>query len=227
MWCRPSIGRECCGRRRRRGYGRVVESSEQVNPDLFWALRGGGNFGIVTRFTYRLHPVGPMLYCGALVHPAERAGEVLRFLREWSREVPDEVSLMVALVVAPPEPPFPPELQGRPVAVLAAAYHGGLAESERALRPLRELAQPAVDLLGPMPYVALQQMADAGVPRGLHYYIKSEWLANLPDAVVNALVEHHLHRSSPIDQILVHQMGGAVARVPRDATAFALSLIHI
>jgi FAD/FMN-containing dehydrogenase len=202
--------------------GRIVEASEQVNPELFWALRGGGgNFGIVTRFTYRLHPVGPMLYGGALVHPAERAGEVLRFLRERSRDVPDEVSLMVALVVAPPEPPFPADLQGHPIAVLGAVYHGGLAEGERALRPLREFAPPAVDLLGPIPYVALQQMVDATVPRGLNYYIKSEWLADLPDPVVDALVEHHLHRSSPINQILVHQMGGAVARVPRDATAFA------
>jgi FAD/FMN-containing dehydrogenase len=201
--------------------GRVVHATAVDNPDLFWALRGGGgNFGVVTRFTYRLHAVGPMLYGGALAYPVERAGDVLRLLREQAATVPDETSLMVALVVAPPAPEFPPELHGRPVAVLAAAHAGGLAEGERALRPLREWAPPAVDLLGPIPYVALQQMVDAATPRGMQYYVKSEWLTGLPDGVIDALVERHLDRTSPLHQILLHQMGGALARVPRDATAF-------
>jgi FAD/FMN-containing dehydrogenase len=202
--------------------GRVVQASEQVNSDLFWALRGGGgNFGIVTRFTYRLHPVGPMLYGGAVVRPAERTGEVLRFLRNHGPQVPDEVSLMAALVVAPPTPQFPVELHGRPVAVIAACYHGGLAEGERALRFVREFAPPGVDLLGPIPYVALQQMVDASAPRGPHYYVKSEWLRDLPDEIIDALISHHLSRTSPLHQILIHQMGGAVVRIPEDATAFA------
>lgn len=201
--------------------GRIVQASDDENAELFWALRGGGgNFGIVTAFTYRLHAVGPIVYGGALVYPVERAVEVLRLLREQAASVPDEVSLMVALVVAPPAPEFPADLQGRPVAVLAAAYHGPLDEGEQALRPLRELVPPAVDLLGPMPYVALQQMVDAANPRGLHYYVKSEWLSGLPDNVMDALVGHHLERTSPLSQILVHQMGGAVSRVPRDATSF-------
>ena len=202
--------------------GRLVHANEQENADLFWGLRGGGgNFGIVTKFTYRLHPVGPILYGGAVVHPVDRAADVLRFLRDLSPRVPDEVSLMAALVVAPPAPEFPPELHGRPVAVIGACYHGGLAEGEEALRPVREFDPPAVDMLGPIPYVALQQMVDAFNPRGLHYYVKSEWLGDLPDAVINELVEHHLSRTSPLHQILLHQMGGAIARVPRDATAFA------
>jgi FAD/FMN-containing dehydrogenase len=201
--------------------GTVVRASEDENPDLFWALRGGGgNFGIVTRFTYRLHPVGPMLYGGAMVHPGEQAGDVLRFIRELSEDAPDEVSLMAALVVAPPAPEFPPELHRQPVAVLGACYAGDLSEGEEALRAVREFGSPAVDLLGPIPYVALQQLVDAATPRGLQYYVKSEWLAALPDEVVDALVEHHLTRTSPMHQILVHQMGGAVSRVPRDATAF-------
>jgi FAD/FMN-containing dehydrogenase len=202
--------------------GRTVRVSEQDDPELFWALRGGGgNFGVVTRFTYRLHEVGPILYGGAVVHPADRTADALRFLRDLAPRVPDEVSLMAALVVAPPAPEFPAELHGRPVVVLGAAYHGSLADGERALRPVREFAPPAVDLLGPIPYVALQQMVDAFTPRGLHYYVKSEWLGGLPDVVVSGLAGHHLTRTSPMHQILVHQMGGAVARVPRDATAFA------
>ena len=202
--------------------GQVVRASEDENSDLFWALRGGGgNFGIVTRFTYRLHPVGPMLYGGAAIHPGERAGDVLRFVRELSEEVPDEVSLMVALVVAPPAPELPPSLHGRPVAVVGACYVGDLAAGEEALRPVRQFGPPAADLLGPIPYVALQQLIDAATPRGLQYYVKSEWLASLPDGVIDGLVEHHATRTSPLHQILVHQMGGAVARVPREATAFA------
>ena len=202
--------------------GRIVRASADEHPDLFWALRGGGgNFGIVTRFTYRLHPVGPMLYGGAVVHPGERAGDVLRFMRELSKEVPDEVSLMVALVVAPPAPEFPPALHGRPVAVLGACYVGDMAAGEEALRPVREFGPPAADLLGPIPYVALQQLVDAATPRGLQYYVKSEWLADLPDVVIDGLVEHHATRTTPLHQSLVHPMGGAVARVPRDATAFA------
>lgn len=128
---------------------------------------------------------------------------------------------MAAMVVAPPAPPFPPELQGQPVVVMGACYHGGLAEGEEALPPVREFGLPAVDMLEPIPYVALQQMVDAFTPRGLPYYVKSEWLGDLPDAVIDGLVEHHLSRTSPLHQILIHQMGGAVARVPVDATAFA------
>ncbi|MGE3286884.1 MAG: FAD-binding oxidoreductase [Pseudonocardia sp.] len=202
--------------------GRVVRASADDHPELFWALRGGGgNFGVVTAFTYHLHEVGPMIYGGAVVHPAERAADALRFLRDLAPRVPDEVSLMAALVVAPPAPEFPAALHGRPVVVIGAAYHGGLGEGQRALRPVREFAPPAVDLLGPIPYVALQRMVDAFTPRGLHYHVKSEWLADLPDGVVDDLVAQHLARTSPLSQILVHQMGGAVARVPRDATAFA------
>ena len=202
--------------------GRVVTAGPAENSDLFWALRGGGgNFGVVTRFTYNLHPVGPMLYGGALVYPGERAGDVLRLMRDLSTDVPDEVSLMVALVVAPPAPEFPPSLHGRPIAVLGACYVGDLAKGEEALRPVRRLGPPAADLLGPIPYVALQQLIDASTPRGLQYYVKSEWLGGLPDEVVDGLVEHHATRTSPLHQILVHQMGGAVARVPREATAFA------
>jgi len=201
--------------------GRAVRASAEENPELFWGLRGGGgNFGIVTGFTFRLHEVGPILYGGALVYPAARAQEVLRVLRDQAATAPDEVSLMAALVVAPPAPEFG-EVQLQPVVVLAAMYHGSLEEGERALSPLRSLLpDPAADLLGPIPYVAIQQMVDAATPRGLHYYVKSEWLSDLRDEVVDGLIEHHLSRTSPIGPILLHHMGGVASRVPADATAF-------
>jgi hypothetical protein len=128
---------------------------------------------------------------------------------------------MIALVVAPPAPEFPASLQGRPIAVLGACYVGDLTAGEEALAPVRQFGPPAADLLGPIPYVALQQLVDPMTPRGLQYYVKSEWLAGLPDPVIDALAEHHFTRTSPLHQILVHQMGGAVAHAPRDATAFA------
>ena len=201
--------------------GRIVEASATSNTELFWALRGGGgNFGIVTRFTFRLHRVGPILFGGAVVHPGDRAGDVLRFLRDQSAVAPDEVSLMVALVTAPPAPEFPEELHGRPIAVLGAAYIGDVAAGEEALRHVREFGPPAADLLGPIPYVALQQLVDPMTPKGLGYYVKSEWLAGLSDPVIDGLVRQHQSSSSPLDQILVHQLGGAMRRVPEGGTAF-------
>ena len=138
-----------------------------------------------------------MLYGGAVVHPGERTADVLRFLPKLSPRVPDEVSLMAARR-GPAGAAIPAALHGRPVMVIGACDHGGLIEGEQALRPVREFVPPAVDLLGPIPYVALQQMVDAFTPRGLHYYVKSEWLGGLPDGVVEALVEHHLSRTSPL-----------------------------
>jgi hypothetical protein len=127
---------------------------------------------------------------------------------------------MAALVVAPPAPEFPEELRGRPIVVIGASFHGDLTDGEEALRPVRDFAPPAIDQLGPIPYVALQQMVDAMTPRGLQYYVKSEWLGSLPDEVIDGLVAAHQGATSPLSQILVHQMGGAVARVPRGATPF-------
>ncbi|MDP8991972.1 MAG: FAD-binding oxidoreductase [Actinomycetota bacterium] len=202
--------------------GHLVAASEAENADLLWGLRGGGgNFGVVTSFHYQLHPVGPVLLAGAVMHPGERAGEVLRFYRDLVAEVTDEVSLMVALVTAPPAPFVPAPLRGKRVALMAACYVGPVEDGERHLEPLRDFGPPAADLLHPMPYTVLQSMIDEANRPGLLNYTKAEWLRELSDEAVDALVEHAATVTSPMSQILLHQMGGAVTRVGRDETAFA------
>lgn len=202
--------------------GEVVRASADEHPELFWGLRGGGgNFGIVTRFVYRLHEVGPLVFGGPLIYPLDRGRDVLELLREASATAPDEVSLAAALVTAPPAPFVPAELHGRPVAVLSAAHFGELEDGEAALAGIREAIVPAADLIGPIPYVELQRSVDAANPRGMHSYVRAEWLADLGDDTIAGLVAYAAVPSSPLNQILLHPMGGAVARVDPDATAFA------
>ncbi len=202
--------------------GAVVTVSATEHPELFWGLRGAGaNFGIVTRFVYRLHPVGPLLYGGPLLYPYDKAAEVLELLHAAAADAPDEVSLMAALVTAPPAPFVPAHLQGRPVAVLAGAYFGRVEDGEAALAPVRDALRPAVDLMGPIPYVELQRMVDAANPPGIHSYVKAEWLSGLGQDTIAGLVAYGAVPTSPLNQILIHPMGGQVARVEPDATAFA------
>src|ERR671918_274347 len=201
--------------------GDVVFASEDENPELFWALRGGGgNFGVVTRFEYRLHPVGPMLAAGSVMYPMERAPDVAEFFLDQCDSAPDELSLMMALVVAPPAPFVPEALQGEPVVVVGAAWIGDLEEGARRMAPLKEFGPPVVDFLGQMPYVALQSMIDDATPHGLGAYIKSEMLGPLDLSAVERMFEAHERRTSPMSQILLHHLGGAISRVPRTATAF-------
>jgi FAD/FMN-containing dehydrogenase len=201
--------------------GEVVRASQEERPDLFWALRGGGgNFGIVTEFEFEGHPLGRELLAGMFVYPLDQAEEVLAFTREWMEEAPDELTTFPVLVTVPPHAPFPPELQGRPILAVGVAYAGPIEDGRRALEPLQRFAAPALDLAAPMPYLALQAMLDATVPPGLHYYNRAEWLDELDDATITTLVEHFGRVSSPLSQVILGRMGGAVARVPADATAF-------
>jgi FAD/FMN-containing dehydrogenase len=201
--------------------GKVVRASDDERPDLFWALRGGGgNFGVVTEFEFEGHPLGRELLAGMLVYPLDQAQEVLAFTREWMEEAPDELTSFPVLVTAPPQPPFPPALQCRPILAVGVAYAGPVEDGRRALEPLQRFAAPALDLASPMPYLALQTMLDATVPAGLHYYNRAEWLDELDDAAITTLVEHFGRVSSPLSQVILGRMGGAVARVPAEATAF-------
>jgi FAD/FMN-containing dehydrogenase len=201
--------------------GRLVHASADENADLFWGLRGGGgNFGIVTSFEYRLHPVGPVVMGGPVIYPGERAGEILRFYREFCEDAPDELTTLVSLATAPPAPFIPEEWHGKRVVIIPGVYAGSIEDGERAMRPLRELGEPIADLMGPLPYVAMQSLLDALWGPGAHNYFKAGWLRGLDDRAIDTLVEHHRDISSPKSEIHVHHMGGAVARVPAGATAF-------
>jgi len=201
--------------------GRKVRASEDENADLFWGLRGGGgNFGVVTTFTFRLHPVGPIVLGGMLMYPAAMAGDLVRFYRGFMAAAPDEVGSALAFITAPPEEFVPEPVRGQPVCGVIVCYAGPVEEGEEALRPLREFGPPGIDLVEPMPYVAVQQLINPGNPKGLQNYWSADFLAELPDEAVDTLVEHATTPVSPFTQILLIPGGGALARVDDDATAF-------
>ena len=188
--------------------------------DRFWGLRGGGgNFGVVTKFTFRLHPV-PALMAGFVMYPIAAARDVLAHYEERTRLAPDELSLVAALVAAPPAPFVPKELQFQPVVAVAACYVGDARDGAEAVQPVRGFGRPAVDTFAVQPYTQVQQWFDGGVPHGLHYHCRSEWLKPLDGAAIDALVKAGGGRSSPLSQVLLRHMGGATARVAPDATAF-------
>jgi FAD/FMN-containing dehydrogenase len=201
--------------------GELLVVSADENPDLFWGLRGGGgNFGVVTSFKYRLHPLGPAVLAGVLAWPMAEAGHVLRFLRDFVADAPDEVGIMANLRLAPALPVFPDELQGRPIVALIVCYAGPVDEGEQVLRPLREFKAPALDSVGPKAYVAHQALFDPAYPHGRHYYWKGWKLPPLTDGAIDVIVEQATTITSPLSAIPIFTLGGAVARVDDDATAF-------
>ena len=201
--------------------GTVLDVDEQRQPELLWGLRGGGgNFGVITRFTFRLNPVPVPMYAGMVLHPLKDAPAALRVFLGVAERAPHALGLNAAFIIAPPAPFGPPALHGRPVVALAAGYAGQLDQGPEAVRSLRDFGAPAADLFGPVPYTALQSMADQSVPAGQATYARSEWLGPLDDAGVDALVSAAGQITSPMSQILLRIMGGAIAQVPGDATAF-------
>jgi FAD/FMN-containing dehydrogenase len=201
--------------------GSLVTADAERHPDLFWGLRGGGgNFGVVTSFEFRLHPLERILG-GVIVHPAEAAEEMLRFFREYVRDIPDQLTLMLLILSAPRQPFLPAKLHGQPIAAFGVCYSGPLEEGERVLRPLRAFGRPHVDLVRPMPYTMLQTMFDEGSRPGVLNYWKSPYLAELSDAVIERIVAHASRMTSPLSQVLLTHMEGAVKRVPLQATAFS------
>ncbi len=201
--------------------GRAVTASDDENPDLFWGLRGGGgNFGVVTAFTFRLHPLGPIVLGGMLLFPAAVAAELVRFYRDFMAAAPDAVGTGLAFITAPHEEFVPEPARGQPVVGVVCCYAGSVDDGEQALRPLRELPYLAADMVAPMPYVALQQLLDPPNPKGMQNYWTADFLAELPDDAVDTLVEHATRPVSPMTQILLVPGGGAIARVDEEATAF-------
>jgi FAD/FMN-containing dehydrogenase len=201
--------------------GDFVVASESENADLFWGLRGGGgNFGIVTSFEFKLHKLGPQVLAGMLAWPIDEGPHVLRFLREFIAEAPDEVGAMGTLRLAPALPVIPAEMHGQPIAVIVLTYAGSVEDGERILRPVREFRSPALDAVVPKPYAEHQKMFDAALPHGRHYYWKSHRLPPLSDQIIDIMTEHAGRITSPLSTVGLFSFGGAVARVPDDATAF-------
>jgi len=200
--------------------GRQVVASERVNPGLFWGLRGGGgNFGIVTAFHFRLHPLGPIVLGGMLIYPAAMANDVVRFYRDFMATAPDALGTGLAFLTAPQTDFVPEPVRGEPVIGVICCYTGSIEDGAEALRPLREFGPPGLDMIEPMPYVAVQQLLDAGNPAGLQNYWSADFFDELPDEAIDRLVAHATKPVSPLTQIVVFPGGGAVARVPSSATA--------
>jgi FAD/FMN-containing dehydrogenase len=196
--------------------GRVVRASEDENADLLWGLRGGGgNFGVVTQFEYQLHEVGPMVTGGMVLWPLQQAGEVVRFYRDWMESAPDEVGGGAAIVVAPPEPFVPADLQGKPVLAVIPISFG----DPELLRPIREFGSPFADLVGPMPYAEVQKLLDPGNPWGNLNYWKAEAVQELSDELIDRVVSHAQGIGSPFTACFFQPLGGALGRIPADATA--------
>jgi FAD/FMN-containing dehydrogenase len=199
-----------------------VRASTDEHADLFWGLRGGGgNFGVVTSFEFRLHPVGPLVTAGAIIFTGEAAGDLLRFHREWVEEIPDELTTVVSLATAPAATFLPEEMHGKRVVAVSGCYAGSAEEGARALRRLKELRAPRVDLIGPMPYTQMQRLVDGQWGAGYRNYFKSSWLPKLDAEAIETLVDAHARATSPETKIQLYHVGGAVARVPSGTTAFA------
>jgi FAD/FMN-containing dehydrogenase len=205
--------------------GEMVKASEKENAELLWGLRGGGgNFGVVTSFEYRVHPVGPVPLA-FVIHHADAAGDVLRFYRDYIESAPDEAPAFVVLMTVPEHPPmpiFPEEILGKRAVALLGAYIGPVKEGERALKPLQEFGNPAMNLVLPLPYTMIQQMQDEDAPWGTRNYWKSLHLKQLSDQAIDAIVSDGLSAPSPRTQVTIGKLGGAMARVGENDTAFPL-----
>jgi FAD/FMN-containing dehydrogenase len=201
--------------------GDIVRASANDHPDLFWALRGGGgNFGVVSSFRFALHPVGPTVIAGPVFWAAEDTTQVLRFYRDFAADAPDELGTVIRLGTIPPLPVLDLELHFRPAIAVASCYAGSVEAGERAVRALRQFGTPLADLVGPTSYVDHQSGIDDTVPHGWHYYWKATNLTDLSDAVIDTVAEHAYRAASPRSYAAMFHMGGAVARAPREATAY-------
>jgi FAD/FMN-containing dehydrogenase len=200
--------------------GRLVRASADENSDLFWALRGGGgNFGVVTAFEYQLHPIGPMIVGGMLLHPYPAARDVLNFYGDFLKTASDQLTAGAALVTGP---------DGNKACVIACAYAGSIDEGEKAVRPIKEFGSPVMDMLGPIPYVGQQALLDQAAPPGLRNYWKAEFIDEVTPGFIDTWVDAFSDVPSPKSFQLLFPIHGAAARVARDATAFPLrGGIHI
>jgi FAD/FMN-containing dehydrogenase len=202
--------------------GELVTASETTEPELFWGLRGAGpNFGVITSFIYRAHPVGPTVYAGPVVWALEDAPQVLREYRAFCETAPEEVTTIAGLRKAPPAEWIPESLHGRPVLQIAGCYAGPVEHGKQALDPLLAMGTPLLHRLEPRPFAGFQALLDRTVPQGWHYYWKSHDVPALKDDLIDVLVEHTSRITSSRSYTLIPHLGGAVSRVAEDATAYS------
>ena len=192
--------------------GKVLRASAEENPDLFWGVRGGGgNFGVAASLEYRLHSVGPTIIGGLIAYPFEQAREVLRFFRETTQSLPDDMMAVAGLIHAP---------DGAKLAAMVVAHFGPYAAAESAVKPIQQFGTPALSQIGPIPYCQLNSMLDNAYPRGALNYWKSSFLAGLSDDAIERLIDSFAKCPTPMGQLLLEHFHGAVSHVPVEATAF-------
>jgi hypothetical protein len=202
--------------------GRVVRASPTENDDLFWGIRGGGsNFGVVTRFEYRLHELAGPLLAGLVFYDAAQGRELIRLYRQWANTLPDDITTILGYLCAPPFPFVPPDVVGRPGFAIVLVCQGSHEAAEQAIKPVREFGPPLFEIVAPMPYVAVQQLFDPALPPGTKAYLKSHDRTEYSDACIETIVENCARMKPGHSQVLMFQMGGQVGRLPDDATAFA------
>jgi len=202
--------------------GQYLHVSEDERPELLWALRGGGgNFGVVTSFEFRVHEVGPTVFAGLVFYAGEEAERVLSGFRTAAAGAPDELSMAVNLTTAPPAPFLPEAVHGKPIIAVLGVWSGRPEDGDAATRPFRELAPVVVDLFAPMPYVAMQTLLDPLYPRGMWNYFRSAFFHELDDATAEAVRSAYTRVPNGVSELHIHHLGGAMGRTPADATAFA------
>jgi len=203
--------------------GQVRMASADSNPDLYWAIRGGGgNFGVVTSFTFKLHPLGPIVAFSGNFYPLEDEAEILRGWRDYLEQAPNEVTSVCVSITFPADPDMPEAIHDRPVAVIGGVYAGDPDEGMKVLQPLRELGTPLVDLSQPMPFTAVQSAFDPLFPRGqLRAYWKSQYLDELSDGAIDLMAARAAERPAPLTLVNMFHMGGTIADVGAEDTAFA------
>jgi len=201
--------------------GEFVKASEKENADLFWGVRGGGgNFGIVTDFEFRLNPLGPTVLAGPILWPMKESPNVLRFYREWIADAPDELTTIVVHRHTPPLPAIPKELHGVPIVTVVCCYAGPVEEGENVVAPMKAFGSPLLDLCQPKPFLTHQAMFDPSFPQGWWYYFRSADLAELGDDVIDIVAANALKMTSKLTAFPIFQRGGAITAVGEDDTAF-------
>ena len=194
--------------------GRILTASEEENNDLFWAVRGGGNFGVVVSFEYRLHPVGPMVTAGLVAHPFPAAGDVMRFYRDFTATAPDDLTVFGGVFHAP-------DGSGHKIAGAILCHLGSPEQAEKDIAPLLAFGQPVETHVGPMPYTAVNMLLDEGSPMGSLNYWKSSFMDELSDDAIDTMVDRFASCPSPMSALVMEHIHGQATRVPETATAFA------